>query len=146
MGGLKEQEFTVSNIRLVRDYATDLPEVLLDPDQIRQVFLNLINNAQDAMEGPGTITLKTARADHSVRATVADTGKGMTTEEMEKAFFPFFTTKEVGKGTGLGLSVSLSIVEAMGGRIEVQSLPGAGSSFTVVFPIELAEERADEER
>jgi len=146
VGGLKEQEFTVSNIRLVRDYATDLPEVLLDPDQIRQVFLNLINNAQDAMEGPGMITLKTARADHSVRVTVADTGKGMTTEEMEKAFFPFFTTKEVGKGTGLGLSVSLSIVEAMGGRIEVQSLSGAGSSFTVVFPIELAEELADEER
>ncbi len=146
VGGLKEQEFSVSNIRLVRDYAADLPEVLLDPDQIRQVFLNLINNAQDAMEGPGTITLKTARADHSVRMTVADTGKGMTTEEMEKAFFPFFTTKEVGKGTGLGLSISLSIVEAMGGRIEVQSLPGAGSSFTVVFPIERAEERADEER
>ncbi|MGW8321489.1 MAG: sensor histidine kinase, partial [Thermodesulfobacteriota bacterium] len=146
VGGLKEQEFTVSNIRLVRDYADDLPQVLLDPDQIRQVFLNLINNAQDAMEGPGTITLKTERADHSVRVTVADTGKGMTTEEMEKAFFPFFTTKEVGKGTGLGLSVSLSIVEAVGGRIEVQSLPGAGSSFTVVFPIELAEELADEER
>ncbi len=146
VGGLKEQEFTVSNIRLVRDYADDLPQVLLDPDQIRQVFLNLINNAQDAMEGPGTITLKTERADHSVRVTVADTGKGMTTEEMEKAFFPFFTTKEVGKGTGLGLSVSLSIVEAVGGRIEVQSLPGAGSSFTVVFPIELAQELADEER
>ena len=146
VGGLKEQEFSVSNIRLVRDYATDLPEVLLDPDQMRQVFLNLINNAQDAMEGSGTITLKTERAGQSVRVTVADTGKGMTTEEMEKAFFPFFTTKEVGKGTGLGLSVSLSIVEAMGGRIEVQSLPGAGSSFTVVFPIELAEERADEER
>jgi two-component system NtrC family sensor kinase len=146
VGGLKEQEFSVSNIRLVRDYAAGLPEALLDPDQIRQVFLNLINNAQDAMEGPGTITLKTERADHSIRVTVADTGKGMTTEEMEKAFFPFFTTKEVGKGTGLGLSVSLSIVEAMGGRIEVQSLPGAGSSFTVVFPIELAEEHADEER
>lgn len=146
VGGLKEQEFTVSNIRLVRDYAAGLPEVLLDPDQIRQVFLNLINNAQDAMEGPGTITLKTEKAEQSVRVTVADTGRGMTTEEMEKAFFPFYTTKEVGKGTGLGLSVSLSIVEAMGGRIEVQSLPGAGSSFTVVFPIELAEERADEER
>jgi len=146
VGGLKEQEFAVSNIQLVRDYAADLSEVLLDPDQMRQVFLNLINNAQDAIDGPGTITLKTARADHSVRVTVADTGKGMTTEETEKIFFPFYTTKEVGKGTGLGLSVSLSIVEAMGGRIEVQSLPGAGSSFTVVLPLELAEERADAER
>jgi two-component system NtrC family sensor kinase len=113
---------------------------------MRQVFLNLINNAQDAIEGPGTITLKTEKADHSVRVTVADTGKGMTTEEMDKVFFPFYTTKEVGKGTGLGLSVSLSIVEAMGGRIETQSLPGAGSSFTVVLPIDRAEERADAER
>ena len=136
VGGLKEQEFSVSNIQLVRDYDSDLPELLLDSDQIRQVFLNLINNAQDAIEGPGTITLQTERVDGEVRIKVSDTGKGMTTEQMEKIFFPFYTTKEVGKGTGLGLSVSLSIVEAMGGRIEVQSLPGAGSSFTVVLPIE----------
>ena len=138
VGGLKEQEFSVSNIQLIRDYGEDLPELLLDSDQMRQVFLNLINNAQDAMEGPGTITLHTERVDGEVRITVSDTGKGMTTEQMEKIFFPFYTTKEVGKGTGLGLSVSLSIVEAMGGRIEVQSLPGAGTSFTVVLPIEPA--------
>ena len=64
--------------------------------------MNLINNAQDAIEGPGTITLKTERADHSVRVTVADTGKGMTTEETEKIFFPFYTTKEVGRGPASG--------------------------------------------
>ena len=58
MSGLKEQEFSVSNIQLVRDYAPDVPDLLLDPDQMRQVFLNLINNAQDAIEGPGTITLQ----------------------------------------------------------------------------------------
>jgi two-component system NtrC family sensor kinase len=143
VSGLKEQEFCVSNIELARDYAVDIPDIHVDPDQIRQVFLNLINNAQDAIEGSGTITLKTERMNGSIRVTVSDTGKGMSTEETERIFFPFYTTKEVGKGTGLGLSVSLSIVEAMGGRIEVQSLPGAGSSFIVVLPIERSEEHAD---
>jgi len=145
VSGLKEQEFSVSNIQVNREYAPDMPDLLLDTDQMRQVFLNLINNAQDAIDGPGTITLRTENGEGSVRVTVSDTGKGMTTEETERIFVPFYTTKEVGKGTGLGLSVSLSIVEAMGGRIEIQSLPGAGSSFTVVLPTERAEERADAE-
>ena len=135
VSGLLEREFRVSNIQLVRDYANNLPEILLDPDQIRQVFLNLLNNAGDAIEGSGTIALTTRRDDHFVRITIADTGKGMSSEQMVKIFLPFYTTKEVGKGTGLGLSISLSIVEAIGGRIEVQSMPGAGSSFTVVLPV-----------
>ena len=142
--GLVEKELLVSNIKLVRDYAPNLPEVLLDPDQIRQVFLNIINNAGDAIAGAGTIALQTRREDSSIRVTISDTGRGMTSEQMKKIFLPFFTTKEVGKGTGLGLSISLSIVEAMGGRIEVQSMPGAGSSFTVVLPINPEEEAPDE--
>ena len=64
----------------------------------------------------------------------------MTSAEMEKIFMPFYTSKEVGKGTGLGLSVSLSIVESMGGKIEVQSMPGAGSSFAVILPVNTSEE------
>ncbi len=143
VSGIKEQEFSVSNVELVRDYAVGIPDLLLDPDQMRQVFLNLINNAQDAIEGPGTITLKTEQVDRSIHVTVSDTGKGMNSEETERIFFPFYTTKEVGKGTGLGLSVALSIVEAMGGRIQAQSVPGTGSSFTVILPSERAEERAD---
>jgi len=143
VSGIKEQEFSVSNIQLIRDYAPDVPDILLDPDQMGQVFLNLINNAQDAIDGSGTITLKTEVVNRSLRIMISDTGKGMTTEQMEKIFFPFYTTKDVGKGTGLGLSVSLSIVEAMGGRIEVQSLPGAGSSFTVNLPIEGVEDSED---
>ncbi|NQU25000.1 MAG: histidine kinase [Candidatus Nealsonbacteria bacterium] len=135
VGGLKEQEFQVSNIELVRDYAPGLPEIPIDADQISQVFLNLINNAGDAIDGAGTITLSTRRDGSSVRVTVTDTGVGMTSEVMQQVFLPFYTTKEVGKGTGLGLSVSSSIVESLGGRIEVQSMPGAGSSFTVVFPV-----------
>jgi two-component system NtrC family sensor kinase len=135
VGGLKEQEFQVSNITLVRDYQPDLPRVAMDADQMSQVFLNLINNAGDAIDGPGTITLSTRRDGDWVRVTVTDTGAGMTSEVMQQVFLPFYTTKEVGKGTGLGLSVSSSIVESLGGRIEVQSMPGAGSSFTVVLPV-----------
>ncbi len=138
VGGFKERTFQVSDIAVVRDYADDLPETLLDPDQISQVFLNLINNAGDAIEGAGTITLSTRCDSGFIRVTITDTGKGMTSEQMEKIFLPFFTLKEVGKGTGLGLSISLSIVESMGGRIEVQSMPKAGSSFTVVLPLNQA--------
>ncbi len=135
VGGLKEQEFQVSNIELVRDYSPGLPEVAVDTDQMGQVFLNLINNAGDAIGDSGTITLSTHHENGFVRATVTDTGAGMTAEVMKQVFLPFYTTKEIGKGTGLGLSVSSSIVESFGGRIEVQSMPRAGSSFTVVLPV-----------
>jgi two-component system NtrC family sensor kinase len=135
VGGLKEEELRIADVELVRDYDPNLPELLIDPDPLRQVFLNLINNAQDAIQGSGKITLSTHHDDKAARVTVRDTGKGMTAEQMERIFLPFYTTKEVGKGTGLGLSISSSLVESMGGRIEVQSLPGAGSSFTVVLPI-----------
>lgn len=135
VAGLKEHEFELSDIELVRDYDPDLPDIMLDPDQISQVFLNLINNAGDAIEGTGTITLATHHDDGFVRVTVSDNGVGMAPEIMEKIFLPFYTTKDVGKGTGLGLSVSSSIVEAMGGKIEAQSVKDAGSSFTVVLPL-----------
>jgi len=143
VSGLLEREFLVANIQLLRDYAPDLPRLRLDPDQIRQVFLNIINNAGDAIEGSGTISLSTHRDDQFIRVTIADTGKGMTAEQMGKIFLPFYTTKEAGKGTGLGLSISLSIVESMAGRIEVQSMPGAGSSFTVVLPVQPVEEETE---
>ena len=139
--GLMEKEFEVSNIRLIRDYDPQLPDALLDADQIRQVLLNIINNAGDAIGRGGKITLTTRHDDKFVWVTIRDTGKGMTSEQMEKIFLPFFTTKEPGKGTGLGLSISLSIVEAMGGRIEVQSMPGVGSAFTVVLPINPPQEK-----
>jgi two-component system NtrC family sensor kinase len=135
LNGLKEKEFQVSNIQLVRDYAPNLPDLVTDRDQLYQVFLNLINNAGDAIQGPGTITLTTRCNGAWIQGTVTDTGQGMTPEQMEKVFHPFHTTKEVGKGTGLGLSISLSIIQNMGGRIEVQSAPGAGSSFSVVLPL-----------
>jgi len=138
--GLMEKEFQVENIALIRDYDPNLPQILLDPDQIYQVFQNIVNNAGDAIEGPGKITLITRIKDKNVQVVVSDTGKGMTHEQMGKIFFPFFTTKEVGKGTGLGLAISLSIVESMGGSIDVQSMPDAGSSFFISLPIKNKEE------
>lgn len=134
MSGLKIREFTLSDIEIIRNYYPDLPEIPLDRDQISQVFMNLINNAGDAISGPGKITISTTSDDEYVTVTIKDTGKGMTSDQMKEIFNPFYTTKDVGKGTGLGLSVSLSIVETMGGTIDVQSLEDAGSSFTVSLP------------
>ncbi len=134
LGGFKEHALALDNVSVVREFDAGLPEILVDPDQIRQVFLNLINNAGDAIKGPGRITITTRQDDQTVRVTVTDTGTGMDGEQLKKIFDPFYTTKEVGKGTGLGLSVSIGIVETMGGTIEVQSMPGAGSAFTVVLP------------
>ncbi|MCP4754104.1 MAG: histidine kinase, partial [Proteobacteria bacterium] len=110
-------------------------EVLIDPDQIKQVFINLINNASDAIVDSGSITVSTMAKDGNILVTVKDTGAGISQEQIDKIFDPFYTTKGVGKGTGLGLSVSLGIVESMGGKIEVQSIVGSGSSFTIRLPI-----------
>jgi two-component system NtrC family sensor kinase len=136
--GLKAREFELEGIAIVRDYDPGLPDILLDRDKIRQVFLNLINNAGDAMAKGGTVTVTTRRHDDTIRVSVKDTGVGIPAEIVDKIFNPFFTTKEVGKGTGLGLSVSLNIVKSLGGTINVQSIEGAGTVFTVTLPIQRA--------
>jgi two-component system NtrC family sensor kinase len=138
MSGFKQRSLEVENIKIHKQYESELPEIMADPDQLRQIFLNLLNNAGDATPAGGTITITTAGDDKTVRVTVTDTGKGMTSEEMKKIFDPFFTTKQAGKGTGLGLSISLGLVKSMGGSIEVQSVPSRGSSFTVLLPIDIA--------
>ncbi len=135
VGGLIEKELEVANIELIRNYDPNLPETLVDPDQLRQVIQNLINNAMDAIEGTGKITLTTRVEGNKIKLVVADTGKGISPENMGKIFLPFFTTKEAGKGTGLGLGISLSIIEGMGGNIDVQSIEGSGSAFTVSLPV-----------
>jgi len=135
VSGVKQQEFSVSNINVVRDLDPNIPKLMLDHDLIRQVFLNLINNASDAVTAGCTITLRTRMEDGWVKVTVADDGVGMNAEQIQKAFLPFYTTKDVGKGTGLGLSISQNIVEGFGGRIEVESKPGVGSAFAVVLPV-----------
>jgi PAS domain S-box-containing protein len=121
---------------VVKEYGA-MPPVECIPSQLNQVFMNLMVNAAQAMpEGRrGTITLRCGSAGNEAWVEVADDGAGMSAETLKKVFDPFFTTKPVGKGTGLGLSLSYGIVEKHGGRIEVASEPGKGTTFRVVLPI-----------
>ena len=129
-------EFAVSNITIERHYNEDVPRILTDTNQLQQVLLNIINNAHDAIgKQPGTIAITTESDNRRVRIRIADTGCGMSREQLDQLFVPFFTTKEVGKGTGLGMSVSYGIMKSLGGSIEVESEPGRGTIFTLVLPI-----------
>ncbi|KRF34931.1 sensor histidine kinase [Nocardioides sp. Soil805] len=108
-----------------REYADDLPLVEASPGELNQVWTNLIDNAVDAMEGSGTLTVRTYADEHAVVVEIGDTGPGMTDDVAAHAFEPFFTTKEVGRGTGLGLDISRRIiVERHGGEISVDPKPG----------------------
>jgi signal transduction histidine kinase len=114
----------------------EIPAIVCSPSQINQVFLNLVTNAAQAMEGTqGKITLTTRAQDDGVLVEVADTGKGIAPENLQKIFDPFFSTKEIGKGTGLGLSISYKIVQQHGGRISVDSVVGTGTTFKVWLPL-----------
>jgi two-component system NtrC family sensor kinase len=103
-------------------------------DHLQQVFLNLLNNARDAMPEGGTISLRTVERRGVLLAEVRDSGPGFAGDIAGRLFEPFFTTKKVGKGTGLGLSVSYGIVQAHGGDIEAESEPGRGALFRVALP------------
>lgn len=117
-----------------RDFG-DIPNILCYPQQLNQVFLNLLVNAAQSMEKQGGILVRTWNEQDNVFVSVRDCGKGMTDEVMHRVFEPFFTTKEVGKGTGLGLSISADIVRKHGGEVTVESELGVGSTFTVRLPI-----------
>jgi len=135
--GLLGQELTVSNIEIIKKYSDGLPYILTDSNQLQQVFLNIINNGVDAMEGkPGSLTIETALINNHIEIAISDTGEGIRPENIDKIFMPFHTTKEVGKGTGLGLSVSYGIVKSLGGLIKVESQVGQGATFTVVLPVD----------
>jgi two-component system, NtrC family, sensor kinase len=116
----------------------DVPSITCSPSQVNQVLLNLLNNSAQAMDKPrGRITITTrAAGDGAVAIDVADNGKGIAPDALPKIFDPFYTTKEVGKGTGLGLSIAYKIVKQHGGRIDVRSTPGEGTTVTVTLPIE----------
>ena len=132
---LIQRHALLSNCKIVEKYSEKLPPIEIDVPQCKQVFLNLITNALDAMPQGGTLTVSVAHADGAIRIEFADTGAGIPEANLSRIFEPFFTTKPAVKGTGLGLSVSLGIVQAHGGTIEVQSDAGKGSRLTVVLPL-----------
>jgi two-component system NtrC family sensor kinase len=110
--------------------------------RLRQVLMNLIANAVDAIEGEGTIVITTRQTPESYLISVRDNGVGIPENIRNKIFDPFFTTKGVGEGTGLGLAIAYGIIEDHHGSIEVESEEGAGTEFTVKIPLDLELQRA----
>jgi two-component system, NtrC family, sensor kinase len=133
-----KNEARYRNIEILANYAPDLPLVTTDPTQMQQVFLNMLNNAIDAIGKDGAITINTRpiKQNNAISIEISDNGPGIPKEVLQKIFDPFFTTKEVGKGTGLGLSISYSIMEKLGGRIMVASEEGKGTTFTIYVPVQ----------
>ena len=138
-------QFELAHVTIDVDLSSDIPACEGDEEKLKQVFMNLLMNAQQAIEETGHIQVRTARDRDAgeIVITVTDTGSGMPPEIQDKIFDPFFTTKPTGKGTGLGLSVSYGIVQEHGGRINVESRPGEGTTFVIALPVK---ERADAER
>jgi signal transduction histidine kinase len=130
--GFSNEELERAGIRVVREFAAGTLPLRADEGQLRQVFLNLVRNAREAMAAGGTLTVSASETGRELVVAVRDTGPGLTDEVRARLFEPFFTTKQ--GGTGLGLSLSRQIVEAHGGRIEVDSAPGQGTTFRLVFP------------
>lgn len=152
---LTERPAHLRDIEITMDLDRDLPPVWVDEDLIKQVIMNMLVNAQHAIEHKGSITIRSRRFAEPkrpepgmepvpmVEVSIIDTGCGIPEKDLRRIFDPFFTTKEVGKGTGLGLSVSHGIVRAHGGTIEVESTVGEGSTFRVYLPLERPSGDAD---
>ena len=130
------QQLSIRDIRLIKDYADDLPRVAGESGQLQQVVLNVISNAHDVMPSGGEFIVRTRASESrdNVIMEFVDNGPGIKQEDLSRIFDPFFTTKGPGKGVGLGLSVSYAIVENHGGRISVESQLGKGTKFTIVLP------------
>ena len=127
------------SIKVQADLYPELPMILGNPGKLQQVFLNLFLNAKDAMPNGGTLTIATGNG-HAVNVRVSDTGSGIAQEHIARIYDPFFTTKNSTKdgdrrGTGLGLSVTCGIIQEHPGKIQVESLPGEGTSFHLEFPM-----------
>lgn len=135
---LVQHQLALKNIELHLDLNKALPPVRCDPGQIEQVILALVMNAIDALPNGGNLTLGSRRTPSSgeVQIEVRDDGVGMPREVLAKMFEPFFTTKEHGRGLGLGLAISRNIVDRHGGRIDVASEPGHGTTFTITLPLQ----------
>lgn len=135
-----DNEFKLRRIKLEKNLSSDLPQVFLDVNQIQQVFMNILINAVEASRERGKIKVSTRPGPEgeTVIAEITDNGCGISSENLAKIFEPFFSTKE--KGTGLGLSVSYGIIQNHQGQINISSLPGSGTHFTITLPIQAGEE------
>jgi signal transduction histidine kinase/ActR/RegA family two-component response regulator len=135
---LRQHELRIAGVRVETELEEHLPETAADPDQVQQVFINLIGNAVHAMvelDPPHHLRVTSRREGDFIRVTVADSGPGVPPAIRARIFEPFFTTKEVGTGTGLGLSIAHSIMTEHGGRISYEDAPGGGACFVLEFPL-----------
>jgi two-component system NtrC family sensor kinase len=133
---LSSQRAKYSNVEIKTNFEENLPPVPASETEMQQVFLNLVNNALDAMEKTGgIITLGAKQAGNDIIVTVSDNGPGIADANIARVFDPFYTTKPVGKGTGLGLSICYGIINKIGGDINVHSTKGEGATFEIRFPI-----------
>jgi len=146
---LRAYDLKVSNIQVQKNFDLQLPKTMADFNQLQQVFLNIINNAQQAIldsKGKGEIRITTEKFGEMFRITFEDTGPGISKKNLNKIFEPFFTTKEVGRGTGLGLSISYGIIQQHGGKIYARSILGQGATFIIELPILKEEGACDTEK
>lgn len=133
--GLAEYQTSLQDVKIVLGLEYDLSRPRIDPDELKEVFLNIVLNAKDAMPNGGSLTIKTSNIDDKgVMIEFTDTGTGILKEDMDKIFDPFFTTKQA-KGTGLGLSICQRIITEYKGTIEVDSKLGKGTTFTIKLPV-----------
>ncbi|MBW2635090.1 MAG: HAMP domain-containing histidine kinase, partial [Deltaproteobacteria bacterium] len=142
---LSSQRAKYGNTEVRTQLEKNLPSVFASETEIQQVFMNLINNAIDAMEKTGgIITLTSKRVGDDILVTVADNGPGIADANLSRIFDPFYTTKPVGKGTGLGLSICYGIIKKIGGDIKVSSIKGQGSTFEIQIPQNIEAEVPEE--
>jgi two-component system NtrC family sensor kinase len=132
---LHEKQLQENDIKIKTFFAAELPPILASKNQLRQVFLNLVANARDAMPDGGTLSVKTDSDKANVKIEISDTGIGIKEEHLKRIFDSFFTTKDSVKGVGLGLSVCYGFIKDHGGDIQVRSGVGTGTTFTITFPI-----------
>jgi PAS domain S-box-containing protein len=132
---LHEKQLQENDIKIKTSFAGELPPIMASKNQLRQVFLNLVANARDAMPDGGTLSVKTHSDKTNVKIEIGDTGVGIKEEHLKRIFDSFFTTKDSIKGVGLGLSVCYGFIKDLGGDIQVRSAVGTGTTFTITLPI-----------
>ncbi|MDP8240591.1 MAG: ATP-binding protein [Candidatus Hatepunaea meridiana] len=132
---LLERQASVNNVELILETEENLPTVMIDPVELEQVLVNLINNSMHALDNGGKIATDIRSEGDEVILEVKDNGSGISQEDLNRIFEPFFTTKPVGKGTGLGLSVCYGIVQSWGGRLEAESKLGKGTTMRIHLPV-----------